>query len=92
MHVKASTMKVPIPTTMAYPPRIIQDERGEVVGVVLSQDDYRLFLRVLASHADWEALPPHFQDAIDNMLADEALAEGGAPHLLRNLLTEEQRE
>jgi len=90
MHVKASAMNVPIPTALAYPPHTIQDERGEVVGIVLSQDDYRLFLRVLATHVDWEALPPYLQDAIDNMLADEALAEGGKPRPFRDLLAEDQ--
>jgi hypothetical protein len=90
MSIKASTTQVPIPTTLTYPPRTIQDEHGEVVGVVLSQNDYRLFLRVLASHADWELLPPYLQDAIDNMLADEALAEEGKPHSLRALLAQEQ--
>ncbi|MFQ6099976.1 MAG: hypothetical protein ACE5OS_01915 [Anaerolineae bacterium] len=89
MHVKTPVTNVPIPTTLTYPPRTIQDERGEVVGVVLSQSDYRLFLRVLASHADWEALPPYLQDAIDNMLADEALTEEGEPRLFRALLDQE---
>jgi hypothetical protein len=89
MGVKASTASVPIPTTLTYPPRTVQDEHGKVVGVVLSQSDYRLFLRVLASYADWETLPPYFQDAIDNMLADEALAEGGEPRPLRDLLAQE---
>ena len=88
MHEKTSTMNVPIPTALTYPPRTIQDEHGEVVGVVLSQGDYRLFLRVLASHADWDALPTYLQDAIDNMLADEALAQEGSPRLLRDLLAE----
>ncbi len=88
MREKASTMNVPIPTALTYPPRTIQDEHGEVVGVVLSQSDYRLFLRVLASYADWEALPLYLQDAIDNMLADEALAQEGTPRSLRDLLAE----
>jgi hypothetical protein len=57
MHMKTPVVNVPIPTTLAYPPRTIQDEHGEVVGVVLSKRDRHLFLRVLASHADWEALP-----------------------------------
>ena len=84
MHVRASTPNPPIPTALAYPPRTIQDEHGETIGVVLSQGDYRLFLRVLAAHADWESLPFYLQDAIDNMLADEALTEGGHPHHLPN--------
>ncbi len=90
MHVKMSATNMPIPTTLMYPPRTIQDEYGKVVGVVLSQSDYRLFLRVLASHADWEALPPYLQDAIDNMMADEALAEEGEPYPFRGLLAQEQ--
>ena len=47
-----------------------------------------LFLRVLAAHIDWEKLPPYLQDAIDNMLADEALAEDGKPRPLRDLLAQ----
>ncbi len=90
MHVKTFATDVPIPTTLAYPPRTIQDEHGKVVGVVLSQDDYCLFLRVLASHTDWEELPPYLQDAIDNMLADEALVKGEEPRPLRDLLAREQ--
>lgn len=90
MHTKTPVMSVPIPTTLAYPPRTIQDEHGEVVGVVLSKGDYRLFLRVLASHVDWEALPLYLQDDIDNMLADEALAEEGERRSLRDLLAQEQ--
>ena len=90
MPMRTSETNVPIPTTLTYPPRTIQDEHGEVVGIVLSQDDYRLFLRVLATHTDWESLPSYLQDAIDNMLADEALAEGGHPHPLRAFLVQEQ--
>jgi hypothetical protein len=90
MLMKTPVMSVPIPTTLAYPPRTIQAERGEVVGVVLSKRDYHLFLRVLASHADWEALPLYLQDDIDNMLTDKALAEEGERHSLRDLLAQEQ--
>ena len=88
MHVKTSAANMPVPTALTYPPRTIQDENGEIVGVVLSQSDYRLFLRVLASHTDWEALPPYLQDAIDNMLADEALAEEGESRSLHDVLAE----
>ena len=57
---------------------------------MLSKKDAHLFLHVLASHADWEALPPYLQDDIDNMLADEALAEEGEPHSLHSLLAQGQ--
>jgi len=89
MSPRMQVADVPIPTALTYPPRFIHDEHDKVVGVVLSQSDYRLFLRVLAAHADWEKLPSYLQDAIDNILADEALAESGEPQLLRDLLTPE---
>lgn len=89
MHTKTSTVREPVPTELTYPPRTIQDEEGEVVEVIVSRHDYWLFLRALAAYADWETLPPYLQDAVDNMLADEALAEGGEPRALRDLLAEE---
>lgn len=49
------------------------------------KEDYYLFLRVLASHVDWEALPLYLQDDIDNMLAKE----GELPP--RALLAQEQK-
>jgi hypothetical protein len=45
-------------------------------------------LRLLARHADWGTLPPHVQDAIDNVLADDALAEEGKAIPLRQALAE----
>ena len=90
MSAKTHTTDMPVLGTMTYPPHTIQDEHGETVGVVLSRHDYRLFLRVLASHTNWETLPPYLQDEIDIMLADEALAEGKAPLALRDLLAREQ--
>lgn len=45
-------------------------------------------LRVLVRYADWEALPPYLQDAIDHLLADEALAEEGESIPLRQALAE----
>lgn len=86
MSPRTQVANVPVPTALAYPPRFIHDEHDNVVGVVLSQSDYRLFLRVLAAYADWERLPPYLQDAIDNILADEALTEGSESQPLRDLL------
>jgi hypothetical protein len=56
---------------------LVSDEKGRVVEVILGYEEYRSLLRLVARHADWETLPPHLQDAIDNVLADEALAEEG---------------
>jgi len=77
-----------VPTETQYPPRTIYDENGQIAGVILAYADYQTFLDILARHADWEQLPPYLQDAIDNMLADEAEAEGGESQPLRALLAE----
>ena len=75
-------------TPVSNPPRYVSDATGRAVEVVLSYADYQELLRLLARHADWETLPPHLQDAIDNVLADDALAEGGIPIPLRQALAE----
>lgn len=75
-----------IPTELNYPPRMIYNESGEIVGTILAYADYQTFLRVIAKNADWEKLPRYLQDAIDNMLADEAEDEGGEARPLRELL------
>lgn len=83
-----SDFSMAVPSELNFPPRMIHDEKGNVVGTILAYADYRTFLRVLAQHADWEKLPTYLQDAIDNMLADEAEAENGEARSLRELLAE----
>jgi hypothetical protein len=80
--------KAPVPSEELYPPRLIYDEEGKVIGVILAYSDYQTFLRVLARHADWESLPDYLQDAIDHLLADEALHEDGSSIPLEELLKE----
>jgi hypothetical protein len=71
-----------------FPPRTIHDENGAWTGVILSVPDFQTFLRLLIEHADWENLPTYLQDAVDNMLADEAEAEEGEYVSLDELLME----
>jgi len=75
-------------SNVSHPPRFVSDATGRTLEVVLPYADYQELLRLLARHADWETLPPHLQDAIDNVLADDALAEGGTPIPLRQALAE----
>jgi hypothetical protein len=77
-----------LPGAPTHPPRFVHDERGEVVEVILSLEDYRAFLRLLAAHMDWDTLPPYLQDAIDRLLVEEAKAEALPPRPLRDLLSE----
>lgn len=58
-----------------FPPRTIHNENGDWSGVILSVADYQNFLRLLMKHSDWDSLPTYLQDAIDNLLADEAEQE-----------------
>jgi hypothetical protein len=81
-------LSVAVPTELVYPPRTIYDEKGEIVGIILAYPDYQTFLHLLAQYADWEKLPLYLQDAIDNMLADEAETEGGEARPLQELLIE----
>lgn len=74
-----------------HPPRFVSDATGRAVEVVLSHSDYQELLRLLAHHVDWETLPPHLQDAIDNVLADDALAEQGESIPLRQAVPRSKR-
>ncbi len=68
------------------PPKMVHNDQGETVEVILSYDDYKTFLRFLADYVDWELLPSYLQDAIDHLLAEEARAEPGESIPLRKAL------
>ena len=70
------------------PPKMVHNDRGETVEVILSYDEYKAFLRFLANYVDWESLPGYLQDAIDHLLAEEARAEPGEPIPLHEALRE----
>jgi hypothetical protein len=70
------------------PPKIVHNDRGQKVEVILNYDDYMAFLRFLSDYVDWEILPGFLQDAVDHMLAEEARAEPGESIPLRDALRE----
>jgi hypothetical protein len=74
--------------TSDFAPRFVCDAGGKLEGVILDHREYQQLLRLLAHYADWEELPSFLQDAIDNMLADEARSEGGEPRLFSEILAE----
>jgi hypothetical protein len=59
------------------PPKMVHNDQGETVEVILSYDDYKSFLRFLADYVDWESLPSTLQDEVDHLLAEEAREEQG---------------
>lgn len=82
-----TAVAIPAPV-LQHPPKLVYDDRGQQVEVILTYEDYRAFLRVLAKHADWGQLPRYLQDAIDVVLIDEVRAEKGQARPLRQLLAE----
>ncbi len=74
--------------SVSHAPRFVSDATGRTLEVVLPYAEYQELLRLLARHVDWETLPPYLQDAVDNMLADDALAEGGASIPLRQAIAD----
>ena len=58
-------------------PKMVYNDQGETIEVILSYADYKTFLRFLADYVDWGLLPSHLQDAVDHLLAEEARAEQG---------------
>lgn len=60
---------------MSNPPKLVYDESGQLIEVILSARDYRTYLQTVTAESDWESLPVYLQDAIDQMLIDEVRAE-----------------
>jgi hypothetical protein len=57
------------------PPKMVYDDAGRLVEVILSAEDFLVYLRSVVSEHDWETLPGYLQDAIDRMLIDEVRKE-----------------
>ncbi|MDX1416849.1 MAG: hypothetical protein R3293_21785 [Candidatus Promineifilaceae bacterium] len=56
---------------MTNPPKLVYDDQGRLIEVILSAEDYLNYLRRIAAAEDWESLPAYLQDAIDRLLIDE---------------------
>ena len=61
--------------SIEHPPKMVYDQHGQLVEVILTAEDFRAYLRTVLAEADWETLPPHLQDAIDLLLVDEVRHE-----------------
>jgi len=74
------------------PPKMVYDDAGHLVEVILSAEDYLAYLRTVAAEADWAALPTYLQDAVDRMLIDEVRAEKVAVFDLDVVLADDMGE
>ncbi len=68
------------------PPKMVYDDAGHLVEVILTAEDYMAYLRTVAAEADWDKLPAHLQDAIDRLLIDEVRPEKEAVFDLGEIL------
>ena len=70
---------------MANPPKLVYDDEGHLIEVILSAADYLAYLRGIAAQEDWESLPAHLQDAIDRMLIAEVRSANEETFALEDL-------
>lgn len=75
---------------MANPPKLVYDDEGRLIEVILSAEDYLTYLRGVTTEEDWESLPPHLQDAIDRMLIDEVRSTNEETFDLEALLADSE--
>lgn len=73
---------------MTNPTKLVYDDDGILIEVILSAEDYLAYLRGLAAEEDWESLPSHLQDAIDRMLIDDVRHEDKETYDLEALLAD----
>lgn len=72
----------------ATPPKMVYDDRGQLIEVILSAKDYFRYLRTLTEGDDWENLPPYIQDAVDQFLIAEVRSEKETAVSLESVLAE----
>lgn len=58
-----------------HPFKMVYDEAGRLVEVIVSAEDFLAYLRSVQAENDWETLPGHVQDAIDRIMIDEVRTE-----------------
>jgi len=73
---------------IAQPPKMVYDDAGHLVEVILSAEDFRAYLRTLIKEQDWATLPVHLQDAVDRLLIDEVRHEKSSARDLNVVLAE----
>lgn len=74
--------------TLVHPPKLVFDDRGALVEVIVSADDFRTYLRAVAANTPWDELPESWQDAVDRLLIEEVAGERADAVDLDDLLAE----
>jgi len=71
-----------------HPPKMVYNESGELVEVILSAADFRSYLLSLLGEKDWANLLKHLQDAVDLLLIDEVRRQKEAARPLDKVLAD----
>lgn len=58
-----------------HPPKLVYDDSGRLIEVILSAEDYLVYLRTVAAEVDWEMMPAHLQDAVDQLMIEAVRSE-----------------
>jgi hypothetical protein len=60
-----------------HPPKMVFDARGELIEVIVSAEDFRVYVSAVLSDTPWDELPEHWQDAVDRLMIEDVLDERG---------------
>ena len=75
--------------TLVNPPKMVFDDRGSLIEVILSAEDFRTYLRAAVADTPWDELSPAWQDALDRLLIDDVAAERDSAVDLDTILADE---
>ncbi|MFQ5638653.1 MAG: hypothetical protein ACE5IR_11740 [bacterium] len=70
------------------PPKMVYDDAGRLIEVILSAKDFQAYPRSLLNEADWETLPKYLQDAIALLLIDKVRHEKKTARALKAVLAD----
>jgi hypothetical protein len=77
--------------TLVNPPKMVFDERGQLVEVIVRAEDFQAYLRTVLQDTDWEDLPESWQDAVDRLLIDDVRGERADTISLDEVLADDDR-
>ena len=69
------------------PPKLVYDDQGDLIEVIVTAADFKVYVQSLMATSDWELIPEHLQDAMDRLLIDEVRHEKEDAVDLQVLLT-----
>lgn len=75
--------------TLVHPPKMVFDDRGSLVEVILSAEDFRTYLRAAVADTPWDEMSPAWQDVLDRLLIEDVAPERDGAIDLETILADE---